>query len=136
MPTLFPYTTLFRSPTSPRSTVASCYFPERSRELEFRLAINLDLDEKDPFHFILENSAIDLPFTYDSSLLPILAAYRERRTSGDLEVPGWESPSRKNRKPTVATLVALNKAIHRSIGYERREEGSARQPLEIGRAHV
>ncbi|MEP6685810.1 MAG: transglutaminase family protein [Verrucomicrobiota bacterium] len=110
--------------------VAACFFPERATELQLQLAIDLELEEKDPFHFLLENSAVDLPFAYESSLLPILAAYRERRTSGDLAVPGWQLPSAAKRKPTVATLVALNKIIHESIGYERREEGAAREPLE------
>ncbi len=110
--------------------VAACFFPERATQLQLELAIDLELEEKDPFHFLLENSAVDLPFAYESSLLPILAAYRERRTSGDLQVPGWQSPTREDRKPTVATLVALNQAIHESIGYERREQGGPRPPLE------
>jgi len=110
--------------------VAVCFFPERATELQLQLAIALELEEKDPFHFLLENSAIDLPFAYEPSLLAILAAYRERRTSGDLDLPGWQLPTREERQPTVATLVALNKAIHDSIGYERRAEGAAREPLE------
>ncbi len=110
--------------------VAECFFPERATELQLQLAIDLELEEKDPFHFLLEDSAVDLPFAYEPSLLPILAAYRERRTSGDLRAPGWLPPTHENRKPTVATLVALNKAIHESIAYERREEGGPRQPLE------
>src|SRR6266850_7668406 len=61
------------------NTVASCFFPERSKELEFRLAINLDLDEKDPFHFILENGALETPFEYGARTRDLLAAYRERR---------------------------------------------------------
>ena len=50
------------------NTVASCFFPERSKELEFRLSINLDLDEKDPFHFILENDAVETPFEYEPAI--------------------------------------------------------------------
>jgi transglutaminase-like putative cysteine protease len=110
--------------------VAACFFPERATELQLQLAIDLELEEKDPFHFLLENSAVDLPFAYEPLLLPILAAYRERRTSGELEVPGWQSPTQTKPKPTVSTLVALNKALHESIEYERREEGAARSPIE------
>jgi putative ABC transport system permease protein len=54
------------------NTVASCYFPERSKELTFRLAINLDLDEKDPFHFILDPDAVELPFAYDGRTRDLL----------------------------------------------------------------
>jgi transglutaminase-like putative cysteine protease len=112
------------------NTVASCFFPERAQELEFRLAINLDLDEKDPFHFILESSAVELPFEYDPAIAPLLEAYRARRTKDRLVVPGWEPPSSRKRRPTVGTLVELNKRLHECIGYERREEGAALSPAE------
>jgi transglutaminase-like putative cysteine protease len=112
------------------NTVASCYFPERSKELTFRLAINLDLDEKDPFHFLLEPEAVEWPFEYDDRTRELLAPYRQRQTKGELEVPGWESPTGKRRRGTVKTLVELNKRLHECIGYERREEGEALSPAE------
>lgn len=112
------------------NTVASCFFPERSKELEFRLAINLDLDEKDPFHFILESGAVELPFEYDPAISPLLEPYRARRTKDRLIVPGWEPPTIRKRRDTVKTLVALNKTLHECIGYERREEGTAMSPAE------
>ena len=112
------------------NTVASCFFPERSKELEFRLAINLDLDEKDPFHFILESSAVELPFEYDLAIAPLLEPYRARRTKDRLVIPGWDAPTIRKRRPTVGTLVELNKRLHECIGYERREEGAALSPVE------
>ena len=112
------------------NTVASCYFPERSKELTFRLAINLDLDEKDPFHFILDREAVEIPFEYDERTRDLLAAYRKPQVKQELKVPGWEPPTRKNRRGTVETLVDLNKRLHECIGYERREEGEALSPAE------
>lgn len=112
------------------NTVASCYFPEKSRELSFRLAINLDLDEKDPFHFILDRDAVELPFEYEERTRELLAAYRQKRVKEELAVPGWEPPSTKKRRATVGTLVELNKRLHECIGYERREEGEALSPAE------
>jgi transglutaminase-like putative cysteine protease len=112
------------------NTVASCYFPEKSKELSFRLAINLDLDEKDPFHFILEPGAVELPFAYDARTAELLAAYREKRAKEPLALPGWEAPMAKKRRGTVETLVELNKRLHECIGYERREEGGALSPAE------
>jgi transglutaminase-like putative cysteine protease len=112
------------------NTVASCFFPERSKELEFRLAINLDLDEKDPFHFILENGAVEMPFEYDAAIGRLLAPYRERRVKDRLVIPGWEPPTQRKRRDTVGTLVELNKRLHECIGYERREEGAALSPTE------
>jgi transglutaminase-like putative cysteine protease len=110
--------------------VASCFFPERSKELELRLAINLDLDEKDPFHFILENEAVETPFEYEPAIGQLLAPYRERRVKERLVVPGWEPPTSRKRRDTVGTLVELNKRLHECIGYERREEGAALSPTE------
>jgi transglutaminase-like putative cysteine protease len=110
--------------------VASCFFPERSKELELRLAINLDLDEKDPFHFILENDAVETPFEYDPAIGQLLAPYRERRVKERLVVPGWEPPTSRKKRDTVGTLVELNKRLHECIGYERREEGAALSPSE------
>jgi transglutaminase-like putative cysteine protease len=110
--------------------VASCFFPEKSKELEFRLSINLDLDEKDPFHFILERGAVEAPFEYDAEIAKILAPYRERRVKERLVVPGWESPTNRKRRGTVQTLAELNKRLHECIGYERREEGAALSPME------
>jgi transglutaminase-like putative cysteine protease len=112
------------------NTVASCFFPERAKELGFRLAINLDLDEKDPFHFILEQSAVEMPFEYDASIARLLASYRDLRGKEKLVVPGWEPPTKKNPRGTVETLVELNKRLHECIGYERREEGAALSPAE------
>ena len=112
------------------NTVASCYFPERSRELTFRLAINLDLDEKDPFHFILDRDAVELPFEYDKRTRDLLAAYRVTRATEKLNLPGWKPPTAASQRGTVETLVELNKRLHECIGYERREEGEALSPTE------
>jgi transglutaminase-like putative cysteine protease len=110
--------------------VASCFFPERAKEISFKLSIDLDLDEKDPFHFILEPDAVELPLEYDRTIAKLLAPYRERRVKQDLVVPGWTPPSRQEPRGTVSTLVELNSRLHECIGYERREEGEALEPEE------
>lgn len=112
------------------NTVASCYFPEKSSELSFQLAINLDLDEKDPFHFILDGGAVELPFEYDERTAAMLAGYRQKGVGEELSLPGWQAPARHNRRGTVSALVELNKRLHECIGYERREEGEALSPAE------
>jgi len=112
------------------NTVASCFFPDASAELDLHLLLELEIDEKDPFHFILENSAVELPFEYDPGIHAVLAAYRERRTADTLALPGWTRPTVAEKRNTVATLANLNRLLHESIGYERREEGAARSPAE------
>jgi len=116
------------------NTVASCFFPEASAELQLHLVLDLEIDEKDPFHFILENSAVELPFAYDPEILDVLGPYRKRRTSDNLTVPGWTAPRVDKKRNTVATLDDLNRLLHESLGYERREEGAARSPAETLRA--
>ena len=112
------------------NTVASCYFPERSKELSFRLEINLDIEERDPFHFILDHGAVEMPFEYDERTRDFLAAYRATSPTDTLRVPGWTAPTPSTRRGTVETLVALNQRLHECIGYERREEGPALSPEE------
>jgi transglutaminase-like putative cysteine protease len=109
--------------------VATCFFPERMKELRFQAEIDLDLEEKNAFDFILESEATELPFEYDEELSALLAPYLKRQTAGALSVPGWKPP-KQERVGTVTSLVALNHAMHESIGYERREEGAALSPAE------
>lgn len=111
------------------NVVALCFFAEKFPELQFRLSIDLDLEERDPFDFILETHALELPFEYEPELNGILAPYLKRHTSGALEVPCWTTPAEK-RSGTVSALVHLNHALHDAIAYERREEGSAHSPEE------
>ena len=110
--------------------VASCFFPERAKEISFKLSLNLDLDEKDPFHFILERDSVELPFEYDKAIAKLLAPYRERRVKPDLVVPGWKPPTSQKPRGTVSALVELNSRLHECIGYERRDEGGALAPEE------
>lgn len=118
------------------NTYASCRFPERSSRLHLRLAVDLDLEEKNPFRFLLDRSAEQLPLVYDTEHLPLLEPYRRRFCAGELEIPHWDAPTREKPQPTVSALVALNRTLHETIGYERREEGQARaaaETLRIGR---
>src|SRR5438105_9815223 len=71
------------------NTVASCFFPKGSKELEFLLTINLELDEKDPFRFVLKNGAAETPFEYGAATASLLASYCQRQTKDRLVVPGW-----------------------------------------------
>ena len=112
------------------NTVASCFFPDPSAELNLQLALDLEIDEKDPFHFILENSAVDLPFDYDPAILAVLAPYRERKITHELAIPGWTPPSASNKRNTVSVLANLNRLLHEAIGYERRDGGATRSPVE------
>jgi transglutaminase-like putative cysteine protease len=118
------------------NAVASCFFPEALPELRFEVAIDLDLQEKNPFDFILEREAVEVPFQYEAQLGRVLAPYLERQSVGPLVLQGWDPPRVDQRQGTVSMLTALNRKLHEAVIYERREEGGARTPeetLSLGR---
>ncbi len=118
------------------NVVASCFFPVKSAALRLELAIDLELHEKDPFHFLLEENATNTPFNYDDKLRDLLRPYLALPGSEFLQVPGWNEPTSEKPRATVTALVELNRALHECIGYERREEGPARcsaETLKLGR---
>lgn len=115
--------------------VASCFFPKRLPELRFEVEVDLDLEEKDAFDFILESDAVEMPFAYHPELAPVLAPYLRRQTVGPLAIPGWTPPA-EEPEGTVSALVALVHTLHECVGYQRREEGAALSPeetLRLGR---
>lgn len=101
--------------------VATCFYPEMLDRLEFHLALDLTLAPRNPFHFLLDSRAMELPFSYDPQETEVLSPFLTRREPG-APLPGPLQP-RSAARPTVETLVALNQWLHLNITYERREEG-------------
>lgn len=104
--------------------IASCFYPDRGRDLSAELTMTLRLRPRNAFQFLLAPHAVDFPFQYDSDEQRVLAPYLA--CAGKIELPFWQSEP----KPTVPALVELNDAIHAGIRYERRDEGTARAPAE------
>ena len=116
--------------------VASCSYSGPADELRFHLELDLALERKNPFDFLLTNEATSMPFSYASELERVLAPFREKEPSSPLQIPRWVPPRPDAPRSTVSTLVELNERLHECVGYERREEGPARSPaetLQIGR---
>jgi transglutaminase-like putative cysteine protease len=105
------------------NNVAACFYPRPGRELAAQLDMELELREKNAFHFLLESHALEFPFDYKLSELRLLAPYLD---GGVVSLPFWQP----ERGPTVPALVAMNDAIFKNIKYERRDEGPARKPSE------
>lgn len=110
--------------------VVSCSFPEPAAELRFQLELDLALEKKNPFDFILAPDSVKLPFSYPAELERVLFPFQKDGLTSALEIPRWEPPHPDAPRPTVATLVELNERLHECIGYERRETGPARSPAE------
>src|SRR6478609_3703601 len=110
--------------------VASCFFGEAAEALELRLAIDVEVTKKNPFDFVLARRAAQMPFAYEEDIASIICAYCQRQTRDALSLPDWTPPMQELPRETVATLVELTKLLHRTISYQRREEGAAQAPAE------
>ncbi len=118
------------------NAIINVFYPEKSQVLEFEIGMRLMVRPRNPFHFLLDPSALHFPFSYSDSKRKLLAPYMEPPSEGLLQdLPFWQPPTSDKPAPTVETLVGLNRAISRHVGYERREHGSPREPqetLELG----
>ena len=112
------------------NVVASCFFEEAAEALELRLAIDLEVVKKNPFEFVLARRAVQMPFAYEDDIASIICAYCNRQTGDKISLPDWTPPTPGSPRETVATVVELMKLLHRTISYQRREEGAAQSPAE------
>ncbi len=106
--------------------IASCFYPAKSALLAASLRMELDVEERNAFGFLLDAHALDLPFDYTPEEAHVLAPFCD--PAAKLELPFWKPAT--GPRPTVAALVELNSAIHDHLEYERREEGAPRAPAE------
>ncbi|MBV9128078.1 MAG: transglutaminase family protein [Verrucomicrobia bacterium] len=126
------------------NSIARCNYPERGRDLRFDFLAELELEQRNPFDFLLENFAIHFPFAYEPAearqLAPFLAS-PEHHESTRHETPllpqltFWQPPSlhpepSAERPQTIAMLVDLTSAFRAHLRYERRDTGRARSPAE------
>ena len=110
--------------------IAACTYAEPATKLSFRLELDLELEKRNPFDFVLEPAATALPFLYPPALQRVLAPFQRPTTDAPLLLPRWAAPEAAAPQETVSALVQLNERLHECIGYERREEGPARSPNE------
>ena len=116
---------------------ARCYYPEHEADLFFDYALEIELHEQNPFDFLLDYDASQYPFSYKPDdrvrLAPFLDFSEAAHFGTDvgaklLPLPFWTPPGEP--VSTVSMLVSLLEAMHKNLGYERREEGAARSPVE------
>lgn len=107
--------------------IAVCFYPDKADVLICNLSMDLELRERNAFHFLVAPEAAKLPFSYPARERVILAPYLEKHF-GDVTLPFWKAPV--TPRATVETLVELNQMIYEELTYERRDEGEARSPAE------
>ncbi len=103
--------------------VARCFYPGKDRVLRAALELDLDVRERNAFHFLLERRAVDFPFQYTAEEKAVLAPFLS--IGEKVGLPFW-----KPAVSTVTAMVELNEALFGNIQYERRDEGPARPPAE------
>lgn len=117
---------------------ARCFYPDPVDDLRFDYSVELELQEQNPFHFLLDFDAAQFPFRYPPEVAGRLAPYQMVPGAEPgpklLPLTFWEVPPAGTN--TVTMLVGLVEALHRHITYELREEGAAHSPeetLRLGR---
>lgn len=106
--------------------IAYCFFPEPVALLPFSLELDLEVQERNPFHFLLDSRGLNVPCDYTPEERAVLAAFLE--PPGPLELPPPLAPN--GPRPSVQTLTTLCLWIHENMTYERRDEGDAFEPEE------
>jgi len=106
--------------------IAFCFYPELLGEMPFRLVLDVEVREKNPFHFLLESRAMRVPPRYSPEELAVLSAFVT--PTGPLSLP--EPLASGVSRPTVECLITLNSWIHGNLAYERREDGDPFEPAE------
>jgi transglutaminase-like putative cysteine protease len=112
------------------NVVASFSFADSSENLELKMTADVEVRKKNPFDFILDAVAVEMPFRYKREFSSFLGVFARRQSRDAIALPAWLAPTAESRRSTVQTLVELTRAIHQNILYERREEGPARSPAE------
>lgn len=102
---------------------ARCFYPRPEEKMLLTFEAAVVTEERDPFAFLLESRALQLPVGYDERERGLLAAYSGGETTA---LPAALVP--REGVDTVQALVAMNQWIHENIAYERREEGEAHTP--------
>ena len=106
--------------------IAYCFYPEMSVTLPFRVELDLEVKEKNPFHFLLEPHALQVPPQYTEDELAVLAPYLAPVAGCKLPAPLAPSGPR----PTVETILNFNHWIFDNIEYETRPQGMPHTPEE------
>jgi len=106
--------------------IAYCFYPETSAVLPFRIELDLEVKEKNPFHFLLEPHGLQVPPQYTADEIAILAPYLGQ--AGHCKLPSPLAPC--GPRPTVETILNFNHWIHDNIEYQARPDGLPHSPEE------
>ncbi len=111
------------------NAVASCVFEGPAFALDVRASADVETTARDPYDFLLDAGAVEIPVSFDPDDAQALVVCRARRRPhpdpiGELaaRVLGASGPG------TVAFVGALCREVHGLVRSEKRVDGSARPP--------
>ena len=115
--------------------LAYCW--ERADALSIQSEFEIETLEKNPFDFILEDSALRFPFTYPAAEHFALLSYLAPPFDDTQErLRAWLGQHRAGRPAdTLAFLTGLNQLLYTTLDYVRRDEEniqSSQTTLELG----
>jgi transglutaminase-like putative cysteine protease len=113
------------------NSIAKVDFSEQASQLSFYSEVVLNQYDINPLDFILEESAVNYPFVYDSDSLPELTAYMAILYPRDAAVlREWLAEFWKpgDKIETIALLQNLNTHINNTFQYQRRDEAGVQTP--------
>jgi len=105
--------------------VACCFLPGERTHWDIAIAMNLEIEESNPFGFLLAPHALSIPFDYEPTEKLVLEPYISQRYGNFPLPPSYQV---KPGTPTVEGLVTLNQSVFKTIAYQRRETGQAFTP--------
>ncbi|MEP4891952.1 MAG: transglutaminase family protein [Aliiglaciecola sp.] len=117
------------------NSVVKCHFGlTESDTLEFKTVIEVEVDDDNPYDFLLESYALEYPFKYQSSDLKSLGPYLlDAVDESESQALDWFQqavPSPAKHPDIVQFLTDINQAIGRDIRYVRRDEEGIQSPNE------
>ena len=111
------------------NAVAMCDFERPTSALRLEVEADVETTARDPFDFLLDAHAIELPVRVDREDAAMLAPYRTRRRSPEDPVGALAARVLAANGPgTVAVVAALCREVHGLVRSQRRQEGPARAP--------
>jgi transglutaminase-like putative cysteine protease len=115
------------------NSIAQVTFTQKADELRIDSHYVVEQFNLNPFDFVLEIYANELPFAYQGDDLEDLAPYRKAQYPGDAHaVREWIAPflDADGRGKSLDVLLGLNEAVSTEFGYARREEPGIQPPAE------
>jgi len=109
--------------------LARVLFPEKVNRFEVTVNLIADMITANPFDFFLEPEAQTYPVRYDAAFDQELAPSRRVERAGP-HLAALLSDVPRDRQPTVAMLVWLNRLISRKVDYLVRMEPGVMTPEE------